>query len=120
MKNRFLSLAVLFLALLPACQEKETPVGSGINKSELTVDKEQIRVPAQASEDAFTISSNCYWNVSVADADGKAVTWVSLSEVSGQATKDIKVSVNANSRTEERWATIRITSPSTEDLTRTI
>lgn len=121
MEKRYLLVTLLFLALFSSCEnDKENPIGTGINKSELKVDKEQINVPAGASEDAFTITSNCYWNVSVTDPDGKAVTWVTLSAQAGQANKDIHVSVSANSRTQVRTAWIQVTSPASDELTRSI
>ena len=112
MRNKFLLIALFVLAAV-ACGPKEEPHGADDpNAPALTVNKEQINVPAGGAEESFSITSNCYWNIAVTDADGKAVAWASLSATSGQGNKEIKVTVNKNTKTEQRTAVVTITVPS--------
>ena len=120
MRNKFLLIALSALAAF-ACGPKEEPQGQDDpNAPALTVNKEQINVPASGAEESFTITSNCYWNIAITGEDGKAIAWASLSATSGQGNKEIKVTVNKNAKTEQRNATITITVPSKAELTKTI
>ena len=120
MRNKFLLIALSALAAF-ACGPKEDPHGKDDpNAPALTVNKEQINVPASGAEESFTITSNCYWNIAISGEDGKAVAWASLSATSGQGNKEIKVTVNKNAKTEQRNATIKITVPSSAELTKSI
>lgn len=121
MSKRFLLFTVPLLALLLACGPKENPTGKGDDeKPELKVNKEQINAPSQGSEETFTITSNCYWDITVSDPDGKAVAWIAVSAASGQGSKDIALSVSANKKTEARRALIKINVPSSADLGKTV
>ena len=121
MSKRFLLFTVPLLALLLACGPKENPTGKGDDeKPELKVNKEQINAPSQGSEETFTITSNCYWDITVSDPDGKAVAWIAVSAASGQGSKDIALSVSANKKTEARTALIKINVPSSADIGKTI
>ena len=120
MRNKFLLIALFVLAAV-ACGPKEEPHGADDpNAPALTVNKEQINVPAGGAEESFSITSNCYWNIAVTDADGKAVAWASLSATSGQGNKEIKVTVNKNTKTEQRNAVVTITVPSSAALTKNV
>lgn len=121
MHKQLLLVPVLLLALV-SCGKKENPEDQpgGDQTPALSVNKEQIEVPAEGSSDSFAITSNCYWNLSVAGTDGKAVTWVSLDVTSGQGNKEVAVTVNANIKTEVREAVITISAPSSDALTKTL
>ena len=110
MRKTLLLFSIFCLALV-SCR-KQPAEEQGKNDPFVNVDKEQIAVPAEGIEGSFTISSNCYWNIAVTDTDGKTVTWVTLSENSGQGNKEIHVTVSANIKTEERRATVKVTAPS--------
>ncbi|MBP5558179.1 MAG: BACON domain-containing protein [Bacteroidales bacterium] len=121
MSKRFLLFTIPLLVAVFSCVPKEDPTDKGDDeKPELKVNKEQINAPAQGTEDSFTITSNCYWDITVSDPDGKAVTWVSVSDLSGQGNKDIALSVSANKKTEARTAVIKINAPSSAELGKTI
>ena len=121
MSKRFLLFTIPLLAAVFSCVQKEDSTGKGNDeKPELTVNKEQINAPSQGLEDSFTITSNCYWDVTVSDPDGKAVAWVALSATSGQGNKDIALSVSANKKMEARTALIKIIAPSSAALGKTI
>ena len=120
MRTKLLFISLLLPALF-ACGPKEEPQGQDDpNAPALTVNKEQINVPANGAEESFTITSNCYWNIAITGEDGKAIAWASLSTTTGQGNKEIKVTVNKNAKTEQRNATITITVPSKAELTKTI
>ena len=121
MSKRILLFTIPLLAAVFSCVQKEDSTGKGNDeKPELTVNKEQINAPSQGLEDSFTITSNCYWDVTVSDPDGKAVAWVALSATSGQGNKEIALSVSANKKMEARTALIKIITPSSAELGKTI
>lgn len=121
MRSKLLFISLLLPAIF-ACGPKEDPEnGQGNNdKPALKVNKEQINAPGQGIEESFAITSNCYWNITVSDLDGKAVTWVNVNATSGQGNKEVKVTVSANIKKEERKAMIRISVPSSADLDKTV
>ncbi|MCR5018882.1 MAG: BACON domain-containing protein [Bacteroidales bacterium] len=120
MRTKLLFISLLLPALF-ACGPKEEPQGQDDpNAPALTVNKEQINVPASGAEESFAITSNCYWNIAITGEDGKAIAWASVDATSGQGNKEIKVTVNKNAKTEQRNATITITVPSKAELTKTI
>lgn len=118
MQKRFLSFAALFFVLL-SCDKGESRLPGG-EAAQLTVSTESIAVVAQGTEDSFKITSNCYWNIAATDLEGKAVTWLTLSASAGQETQDIAVTVKKNTKTVAREAIITITSPASEQLTKSI
>jgi len=120
MRTKLLFILLLLPALF-ACGPKEEPHGEDDpNAPALTVNKEQINVPASGAEESFTITSNCYWNIAITGEDGKAVAWASLSATSGQGNKEIQVTVNKNAKTEPRNAVIKITVPASAELAKSI
>ncbi|MBO7544978.1 MAG: BACON domain-containing protein [Bacteroidales bacterium] len=116
--HKQLLIVFLFVLATCACTEKEKE-GSG-SRPDLKVDKEAINAPSMASQQSFTVTSNCYWNLSATDADGRAVTWVSLGFISGQGNMEVPVNIGMNTRTETRYAFIHISTPSSSDLDKKI
>ena len=117
MREKLLLLLASLLSLF-SCVSEKSPGKNDIPG--LTVDTEQILVSAEGCEGSFTISSNCYWDVSVTNVEGKAVTWITLDTSSGQETQEIAYTVNPNLKAEEREAVIQVTTPSSSQLATTI
>ncbi|MGM9742768.1 MAG: BACON domain-containing protein [Candidatus Cryptobacteroides sp.] len=89
-------------------------------KAALEVDVSSLSASSEGETLSIRISSNCYWDVSATDADGKSLTWIAFSPERGQEDGDVIVTVSPNTVTEERDAYIHVTTPADETLGKTI
>lgn len=119
MQHKLLSFAALFLILL-SCNKGDPRQSAAGEPASLTVSTENISASAQGIETSIKITSNCYWNISVSDLEGKAATWVGLDVSAGQETQEIPVTIKKNPKTRVREALIRISSPASDKLTKII
>ena len=63
---------MLAASMLLGCQESDSPD----SKPELSVDGTEYTMPAEGGSVSVKISSNCYWDVTAEDPDGKPVGWI--------------------------------------------
>ena len=98
--KKILSFLVLSIALF-GCKEIE----SGLEKVEyLKVNHQMINFDEMSAFGYISIQSNTSWTVECAE------TWIELSVVSGTGDDLIKVTTTSNYSTDERVATIIVTS----------
>lgn len=109
---RKLSVILLFLSLI-GCGEKD-PVSE--EKAAMSLDVTSFDIPADGGKVTVNVTSNCYWDVSAAQEDGRPAGWITFSPASGQGNSSIEVSVDSNIKTEERTAVITVSTPASKDL----
>lgn len=114
--SQFLSILAVIFLMFPSCRKKEVNPGT----VELSVDRSEISAKENGGEEIISLKSNCYWDITLADADGKAVTWVNADPTKGQENAEIKVQISVNSKAKERTAYLYVSTPSSEDFTKTI
>jgi len=107
--------SIACLALL-ACKKEQNVDGN----PELTVDKEAVYFAADGGTEVLNVKSNCYWDISLADANGKIITWAQVSTAKGQGDLALEITASSNIRTEVREAYLTISTPSSEKLTKTV
>lgn len=105
----------LFISLIVACQ------GSKLGEvAKMNVSESSITIPAAGGSFSFSISSNAYWDIIVADPEGKPVGWLTISTTSGSGDKQIELTASANLVTKPRVAILSVSSPSSKELTHEI
>ena len=114
--SHFLSALAILAVTVTSCKVKETNPG----EPQLAVDRTEIAAKEDGGIEVLRITSNCYWDITVADADGKAVTWVGTNVSQGQENAEIAVSISLNPKAKERIAYLKVSTPSSEQLTQTL
>ena len=109
MRNFFKTFSILLAtSVFIGCQEAESDPDS---KPELSVDGTEFTIPAEGGSASVKITSNCYWDVTVEDPDGKPAAWITASMSKGSGSTLLEATVNANVKTEQRVALIKVESP---------
>ena len=109
MRNFFKTFLILLAAsMFMGCQETESDPDS---KPELSVDGTEFTIPADGGSVSVKITSNCYWDVTVEDPDGKPVGWITANMSKGSGSSVLEATASANIKTEQRIALIKVESP---------
>lgn len=109
MRNFFLTFSILLAAsIFFGCNETESDPDS---KPVLSVDGTEFTIPADGGSVSVKINSNCYWDVTVEDPDGKPVGWITANMSKGSGSSVLEATASANIKTEQRVALIKVESP---------
>lgn len=109
MRKFFKTFSILLAAsMFLGCQETESDPDS---KPELSVDGTGFTISADGGSVSVEITSNCYWDVTVEDPDGKPVGWIATNISKGSGSSLLEATASANIKTEQRVALIKVESP---------
>lgn len=98
---------MLAASMLLGCQESDSPD----SKPELSVDGTEYTMPAEGGSVSVKISSNCYWDVTAEDPDGKPVGWITTNLTKGRGSDVLEITAGANIKTERRVALVKVETP---------
>lgn len=98
---------MLAASMLLGCQESDSPD----SKPELSVDGTEYTMPAEGGSVSVKISSNCYWDVTAEDPDGKPVGWITTNLTKGSGSDVLEITAGANIKTERRVALVKVETP---------
>lgn len=109
MRKFFQTFSILLaVSVLFGCQETESGPDS---KPELSVDGTEFTVSADGGSVSVKVTSNCYWDITVEDPDGKPVGWITMNMSKGSGSSVLEATASANIKTERRVALIKVESP---------
>jgi hypothetical protein len=113
MKNFYLFMITLaFVPLVfTACDDsgnKEETTAS------LSLSTNEYSAASEGGDFSVGITSNSYWDITIADSEGIAATWITPDETSGSGNTDVSFTVRANTESVSRTAFITVATASGE------
>ncbi|MCI1640096.1 MAG: BACON domain-containing protein [Bacteroidales bacterium] len=113
MKNFYLFMITLAFVPLAftACDDSENKTET---EATLSLSTEGYSAVSEGGDFSVGITSNSYWDISIADSVGIAATWITPEETSGSGNTEVSFTVKANTESVKRTAFITIATASGE------